>query len=202
MAFSIAGRKLTFADEFDALSLNDGALGTWTTHYAFDGGGGTDRSLGVNNELQIYVDPAYAGTGTVPLGLNPFSITNGVLSITAAPTPAGLVSTLDGFQYTSGLLTTDGTIAQQYGYFEMRAKAPAGTGLWPCFWLLPQAHGTPGEIDIMEMIGQEPSTLYLSTHGDEYRAAITGTNLTAAFHTYGLDWTAATLTWYLDGTAV
>src|SRR5258706_3638318 len=111
MAFNIAGRRLIFADEFSALSLNDGALGTWTTHYAFDGGGGTDRSLGVNNELQIYVDPAYAGTGTTPLGLNPFSISAGVLSITAAPTPAALVPTLGGYEYTSGLLTTQGTFA-------------------------------------------------------------------------------------------
>jgi beta-glucanase (GH16 family) len=202
MAFSIAGRKLTFADEFSALSLNDGTDGTWTTHYAFDGGGGTNRSLGVNHELQIYVDPGFAGSATTPLGLNPFAINNGVLSITAAPTPAGLVSTLGGFQYTSGLLTTEGTFAQQYGYFEMRAQAPAGTGLWPCFWLLPQALGTPGEIDIMEMIGQQPSTLYLSTHGYEYRAVYQGPNLTTGFHTYGLDWNAATITWYLDGTAV
>ncbi|MBI3512478.1 MAG: family 16 glycosylhydrolase [Proteobacteria bacterium] len=204
MSFSTAGRRLTFADEFNQLSLNNGTTGTWTTHYRFDGGGGTDRSLAVNHEAQIYVDPGYAGTGTTPLGLNPFSISNGVLSITAAPTPPTLQSTLLNFPYTSGMLTTDGTFAQQYGYFEMRAQAPAGQGLWPCFWLLPQAQGVSGEIDIMEMLGQQPRTDYRSTHGSvEFRGVYPATSdLTAGYHTYGVDWTAASLTFYLDGTVV
>src|SRR5277367_6828612 len=120
--FSTVGRQLTFADEFSSLST--GAGGTWTTHYPFNGGtGGTgnDRTLATNNEAQIYVDPAYAGTGTAPLGLNPFAIANGVLSITAAPTLAALQPLLYNLPYTSGMLTSDGSFAQQYGYFEMRA---------------------------------------------------------------------------------
>src|SRR5260221_11885507 len=87
-AFNTTGRLLTFADEFAALSFNDGATGTWTTHFRYDGGGGTDRSLAVNHEAQIYVDPAYGGTSGAPLGLNPFAVSSGGLSITATPTPA------------------------------------------------------------------------------------------------------------------
>jgi beta-glucanase (GH16 family) len=204
MTFSTAGRRQSFLDDFTQLSLNDGTTGTWTTHYRYDGGGGTNRTLTVNHEAQIYVDPGYAGTGATPLGLNPFSISNGVLSITAAPTPSALLPVLYNLPYTSGMLTTDGTFAQEYGYFEMRAQAPAGQGLWPCFWLLPQAQSVPGEIDIMEMLGQQPTTDYLSTHGSvEFRGIDHGSaDLTAGFHTYGLDWTASTITWYLDGTAV
>src|SRR5215472_16459054 len=116
MSFSTAGRRQSFLDDFTQLSFNDGTTGTWTTHYRYDGGGGTNRTLTVNHEAQIYVDPAYAGTGTTPLGLNPFSIANGVLSITAAPTPTALQPLLYNLPYTSGMLTTDGTFAQQYGY--------------------------------------------------------------------------------------
>ena len=125
MSFSTTGLLQTFADEFTTLSLNAGTSGTWTTHFPFDGGGGSDRFLAVSHEAQIYVDPAYAGTGTTPLGLNPFAINNGVLSITAAPTPPALAPLLYNQPYTSGLLTTNNTFAQQYGYFEMRAQLPA-----------------------------------------------------------------------------
>jgi beta-glucanase (GH16 family) len=204
--FSTAGRLLTFDDEFNTLSLNDGASGTWTTHYPFNGGNGSDRTLAVTHEAEINVDPGYAGTGTTPLGLDPFAISNGVLSITAAPTPSALLPLLGDLPYTSGMLQSDGTFAQQYGYFEMRAELPAGQGLWPAFWLLPQAPYQPGEIDIMEMLGQAPNTIYESTHGsdpsDEFRASYTGPDFSAGFHTFGLDWTASTITWYLDGTAI
>jgi beta-glucanase (GH16 family) len=203
MPFSTAGRILTFADEFTQLSFNDGITGTWATYYPFDGGSGTNRTLAVNHEAEIYVDPGYAGTGSTPLGLNPFSITNGVLSIAAAPTPSALLPLLGNLPYTSGMLTTHGTFAQQYGYFELRAQLPAGQGLWPSFWLLPQAVGTPGEIDIMEMLGQQPSVLYLSTHGSdptqEFRGIYSGPDLSAGFHNFGLNWTTSSLTWYLDG---
>jgi hypothetical protein len=39
--------------------------------------GVTTHTLPATGERQIYVDPAYAGTGTTPLGLNPFSVQTG-----------------------------------------------------------------------------------------------------------------------------
>jgi len=58
--------------------------------------------------------------------------------------------------------------------------------LWPCFWLLPQAQSVPGEIDIMETIGDQATKLYLSTHGSdasqEFRGIYTGADLTTGFH--------------------
>jgi len=204
--FSTAGQLLTFGDDFTQLSINNGTTGTWTTHYPFNGGSNSDRTLAVNDEAEINVDPAYTGTGTTPLGLNPFSITSQGLSITAAPTPTALLPVLYDLPYTSGMITSDGTFAQQYGYFEMTAKLPAGQGLWSAFWLLPQALHAPGEIDIMEMLGQAPNTIYESLHGSdaaqEFGTSYTGPNLSTSFNTFGLDWTPLTITWYLNGTAI
>src|SRR5690349_9498747 len=41
-------------------------------------------------------------------------------------------------KYTSGRLDTSGKFAPTYGKFEIRAKLPAGKGLWPAHWLYPQ----------------------------------------------------------------
>jgi beta-glucanase (GH16 family) len=40
--------------------------------------------------------------------------------------------------YTSGRVDTSGKFAPVYGRFEIRARLPAGKGLWPAHWLYPQ----------------------------------------------------------------
>lgn len=73
-------------------------------------------------------------------------------------------------QYTSARLNTSGTFHAQYGHVEARMKIPRGQGMWPAFWML----GTPvnwpdsGEIDIMENVGFEPSTVHGTIHGPGY----------------------------------
>ncbi|WP_313263734.1 family 43 glycosylhydrolase [Sphingobacterium sp.] len=55
-------------------------------------------------------------------------------------------------KYSSGSLNTLGKHSWQFGLFEMRARIPVGTGLWPAFWTLGIDKEWPsnGEIDIME----------------------------------------------------
>jgi hypothetical protein len=127
--FSPAGMTMTFDDEFNALSLNEGGQsGTWSTDFPWGG-----RTLPNNAELEEYMDPAYAGSGTQPLGVNPFSDNNGVLTISAAPTSPSVAPYIDNMPYTSGLLTSYGSFAQTYGYWEIGAQVPSGDGLWPGF---------------------------------------------------------------------
>src|ERR1700735_3435450 len=92
----------TFHDDFDEHPLADGR---WVSHYAggaawpearYWGGDGSDfgRKDAWNGEQQIYVDPRYSGRSTTPLGLDPFKIKDGVLSIVASRTPPELKSVL------------------------------------------------------------------------------------------------------------
>lgn len=90
----------TFTDDFDSLSLHDGTSGTWDAKFwwAPENGG----SLHTNGEKQWYVNPSYAPTASA----NPFSVSNGVLTITAEATPEAIKDEVGGYDYTSGLLNT------------------------------------------------------------------------------------------------
>jgi beta-glucanase (GH16 family) len=192
---------MTFDDEFNSLSLNiGGQSGTWSTTF-WDG----SRSLYSNEEDEAYMDPDFGGTSSQPLGINPFSINNGILTIAAQPTnpaDAAYFGNVGDLQYTSGLLTTNGTFVQTYGYWEIRAQVPSGDGLWPGFWLLPANHSWPPEVDILEMIGNDPSTVYDSYHstdGSAFLQPVHLDDLSTGFHTYGFAWSPSTMTWYVDG---
>ncbi|WP_436049867.1 family 16 glycosylhydrolase [Phenylobacterium sp. LjRoot225] len=201
--------KLTFADEFNSLSLQNKSAGggIWATSYPwapYD----TLSAHQIKQELEVYVDPQFAGTGTTALGLNPFSVSNGVLTITPGQTPDAMKPLLWNMGYTSGLLTTTNSFAQTYGYFEMRADLPDATGAFPAFWLLPADGSFTSETDIVEYIN-ETNTVHNTVHygpdGDHWTVgAYTNfvADLASGYHTYGLLWTAETLTWYVDRTQV
>ncbi|AQR61207.1 hypothetical protein BZG35_05725 [Brevundimonas sp. LM2] len=209
----LSNYHLSFAEEFNTLSLVNPAtgLGTWKTQFATGSQnsiwtGYSSRTLAPNNELQLYVDPFLTGTGAGALGLNPFQVENGVVTIHADRTPAALDAALWGYDYTSGLLTTQTSFAQTYGYFEIRAELPTGQGVWPAFWLLPETpSASVSELDVFEQLGG--TTLYQTAHsGTKDEKTQTGFSTlvptaTSGFHTYGVLWTAETLTWYIDGVA-
>jgi serralysin len=197
----LSGYKLTFDDEFNTFSWNPTATagnGTWQTNFYFGG-----RSLPSNGELEIYSD---SSTGT-----NPFSITSGglnngsVLDIQAAPAAGG--------GYTSGLITTEPSFTQTYGYFEMSAELPQGSGLWPAFWLLPADKSWPPELDPMEAFGatynaQGGSTsVHIgaisadSSQSNGEWVTVPG-NIYTGYHAYGIMWDPTHLTYYIDGTEV
>ncbi|PRD43786.1 1,3-1,4-beta-glycanase [Phyllobacterium phragmitis] len=196
-----SGMSLSFADDFDTLDMSDGESGTWHSNYWW--GGENGNTLHGNGELQWYIDVNYEPTSSV----NPFSVENGVLTITAAQTPDDIKPYINDYDYMSGMLTTHKSFAQTYGYFEMRADLPETQGLWPAFWLLPESGAWPPELDVVEMIGQQPNTLQLTAHSDASgEHTQDGSTVyvadTEGFHTYGVLWTPETLTWYVDGTEV
>jgi beta-glucanase (GH16 family) len=204
----------TFHDDFDSHPLLNNR---WAPHYAggaawpearYWGGDGSDfrRKTSWNGEQQIYVDPRYGGRETTPLGLDPFKVRDGILSIVASRTPASLKQVLFNNEYISGILTTQSRFSQKYGYFEMRAKIPVGVGVWPAFWMLADNGGWPPEVDIMEGRGQLPGAIAMTTHwripetqrvercGFDFRVADAPT----AFHNYGVLWQPDRITYFID----
>lgn len=190
--------RLSFRDEFSSLSLDTGTAATDPNLWNSSMHNGYVRSLSGNKELQIYMDADYKG-----LGVNPFSVNNGVLTIKAAPASSD-VKNATGYSYTSGALTTQGEFSQKYGYFEVRAEVPEGKGLWPAFWLLADHGDWPPELDVMEVIGSETHKLHQTIHsdfGNAGHATYYNGKLSDSYHTFGMDWTQSNVTFYLDGKA-
>jgi beta-glucanase (GH16 family) len=190
---------LTFSEEFDGNALDSSV---WNTAYPWNAAnGGTNLS---NKEEQWYINENYGPTAA--LAADTYQVKDGMLHIKAQPTPDGYKQHVDGYNYTSGMITTHSNFEQQYGYFEMRADIPTGKGMWPAFWLL-QPGKWPPEIDIMEVIGSRPDHLELHVHymedGQQRQGkTIHYPGLSDGFQTYGVNWQADTITWYLNGEKV
>ena len=181
---------LVWSEEFDGAQIDPA---TWF----FETGDGTDRGIPGwgNNELQYYL-PDNA------------QVANGVLSITARREIA------EDLGYTSARINTEDRFAFKYGRIEASIKLPAGKGLWPAFWMLPQdtTYGTwaaSGEIDIMEAVnldGSGSDEIFGTIHfGGEFPAnSSAGTtytpsaDITSEFHTYAVEWDEFEIRWYFD----
>lgn len=117
--------------------------------------------------------------------------------------------------YTSARLKTAGKFQQAYGRFEARIKIPYGQGMWPAFWLLGDNIGsvgwpTCGEIDIMENVGNEPSSIHGTMHGpgtsggrnsqSAVLALPNGQRFSDDFHVFAIEWGASQVRFYVDDT--
>ncbi|RYG83439.1 glycoside hydrolase family 16 protein, partial [bacterium] len=192
---NLKGYRKTFDESFDGpLSVSargpNGPRGTrWIAHKPDGQDFGDAR----------FVDPD---------GAVPFLVRDGALRITASRDANG---------WRGGLLSTCDPqgrgFAQTYGYFEMRARFPKGTGTWPAFWMLQRDHLTRPdhpdvEIDVVEAYGHTPERVHTTLHlwrpeasgghvawGDTFPV----TDTTAGFHRYGVMWDARTIAWSFDG---
>jgi beta-glucanase (GH16 family) len=188
-----AGWKLVWNDEFNGANGSAVDLSKW----AFD----TGADVWGNQELEYYTSRPQ----------NVF-IQSGNLVIRAQREnykgPDGVSK-----NYTSGRLKTAGKFSQTYGRFEARIKIPTAQGTWPAFWMLGddiEKAGWPacGEIDIMENIGKEPSTVHGSIHGPGYTG---GDGIEAPytlpekqrfaddFHVFAVEWEPNAIRFYVDG---
>ena len=171
---------LIFSDEFDANTLDSSK---WNTHYFWG------RTNSDNNEEEYYADDAFDFTGTY-------------LRLRADRRD------MAGFHYTSGMISSHDKFSFQYGYIEIRARVPAGKGLWPAFWLLPASKEYTSEIDILEVLGQEPTKVYMTNwslnpdgSGDGFpiQSSYSGPDFSQAFHTFAVRWAPDSIIWYVDG---
>lgn len=196
---------MTFDDEFNSLNLYNFSTGTgtWRDDFGMNVNDLHNYFFTSDGEKEVYTNPYFQGTAPFSLGLNPFSINNGVLTITAS-----LIGNNQQYAFgqpiSSGMLNTKDVFEQKYGYFEIRAQLPSNPGMWPAFWMVPD-NPMGRELDIMESIGLRPQydfTRAWSEQGLQTQINALKPGDYSGFHTYGVLWTPTTLTWYYDGYAV
>ncbi|MFG2622763.1 RICIN domain-containing protein [Streptomyces sp. NPDC048507] len=190
-----AEAAVTFSDDFDGPAGAAVDTGKWQTE--------TGDNVS-NHERQYYT----AGNRNAALD------GQGHLVITARrEDPAGYACWYGRCEYTSARLNTAGRFTQAYGHVEARAKVPRGQGMWPAFWMLGSDIGqvgwpASGEIDVMENVGFEPSTVHGTLHGPGYSGAggigaayslPGGQAFADAFHTFAVDWAPDSVSWSVDG---
>ena len=179
----LEGYELLWSDEFDGDKLNEEI---WTRE---------ERDPGwTNNELQEYTNSEE----------NSY-VKDGCLVLKAIKTDK------DGKDYyTSGKVNSQNKADFTYGKVVARAKAPAGQGLWPAIWMMPKDESfygqwpKCGEIDIMEVLGNDLETGYCTIHYGEPHAELQGTfkfdaeNLANEFHDYSVEWEPGEMRFYID----
>lgn len=180
---SYPGYTLKWNDEFNGSSIDQN---NWNYDLGASGWG--------NNELQNYTSQS----------ANSY-IANGSLVIEAIKGPNG--------NYTSARMITKGKRTFQYGRIDIRAKLPRGQGIWPALWMLGSNIdnvGWPacGEIDIMEYLGHQTSTVHGTAHwgaqgstssqSSSSRYDLTSGNFYDKFHVFSIIWEPNKIRWYMD----
>ncbi len=177
---------LVWQDEFDGVHVNEAK---WNYEIGGHGWG--------NNELQYYT------------GRNEnVYVKDGQLVIEARK------ENYENREYTSARLTTKNKGDWLYGKFEIRAKLPKGKGMWPAIWMLPTdwvygGWAASGEIDIMELLGDNPQTIYGTLHyggpapanthqGTSY--SLNSSDFSENFHLFSIIWDSTAIRWYVDNT--
>ena len=177
------GYELVWQEEFSGPEIN---LDHWNHELGNSGWG--------NNELQNYTkrpDNSY--------------IEDGKLIIEAKNESFG------GSDYTSARMISAGKKEFQYGRVDVRAKLPEGQGIWPAIWMLGNniwTDGWPscGEIDIMELVGHQPSTVHGTIHwSDNGNHAYFGGDTSIGFgkfsnefYVFSIIWDESSIRWLLN----
>ena len=178
--------KLVMQDEFDTTGAPNQAM--WSYNI------GTGNNGWGNNELEYYTDRP-----------ENIVVENGMLKITA------IKESYLGSSYTSARIVTKGKYEKQFGRIEARIKLPYGKGLWPAFWMLGADSDTVswpqcGEIDIMEYLGSNPTTVFGTLHGPGYsggeaitkKYSLTNNRFDNDFHIFGIEWGTDYVNFYVD----
>ncbi len=181
-----------FADEFNGPALDRSRWNVIVTGDTY------------NDEQQAYVDSPetlYIARGTDAAGAD-----GGALAIHARYKPGFTTPQGKKFDFVSGRIDTRDKVTFAYGLAAARMKLPAGSGLWPAFWLLGAGDWpATGEIDVMENVG-ERGWISAALHGPGYSGNTPlvqrtpfpkGTDATA-WHVYSVDWAKDGLVFKVD----
>lgn len=180
---------LTWSDEFNGLAEELPDTSKWNFNVGTGSGGWG------NQELQYYTNRSK----------NASMDGEGNLVITAYR------ESYAGSPFTSARINTQGLFEQKYGRFEARLKTPHGPGLWPAFWMLGSTITTEswpqcGEIDIMELRGQQPNIINGTLHGPGYSGgnpisqsyAMPNSRFDTEYHLFAVEWDEEKIDFFVD----
>ena len=179
------GYTLVWEDNFDGTELNEA---DWNYE---------EHEVGwVNHELQEYIPSSeYAYVEDGNLVIKPVKEVNADGSV----------------HYISGRVNTQNKHDIKYGWIEARLKVPQGKGFLPAFWMMPKDEDyygqwpKCGEIDIMEVLGNNIGTNYGTLHFGEPHKQQQGSitlpegDFANEYHTYAIEWNPGVIRWYVDG---
>jgi len=182
---SYTGYNLVWQDEFDGTEINSN---NWT-HEIGAGGWG-------NEESQYYTNRS-----------DNSRVQDGNLIIEAKE------ESFSGSDYTSARMITAGKQEFQFGRIDVRAILPEGQGIWPAIWMLGGNIwdiGWPacGEIDIMELVGHEPSKVHGTAHwgpqGQTFSnnagesISLSREKFSDKYHVFSIIWEQGQIKWLMD----
>lgn len=191
---------LIWSDEFDGGALDPSK---WSIVEDCWGGG--------NDERQCYT------RDSVSVGGGELHLTARAQDVVGQTLPEELrlgAGTMRSRPYASGKVRTAGKASFRYGRIEVRARLPAGQGLWSAIWLLPEHNNygpfpRSGEIDIAEAVNleadgrnQAQGARHFGGSPEAVRSVTGKARLLVpqSFHVYALEWTPRTMTWFVDRT--
>ena len=203
--------QLVWFDEFNGKIVD-------TDKWGFDidcwGGGNQEQQCYTNREMNVRVKD-----GKLEIIARREKYTGQALPQRLWKTPIDARKYLTR-SYTSARLFTKGKGDWRYGRIEVRAKLPAGQGIWPAIWMLPSDDyygmwAASGEIDIMEAVnlgtvcstcegGYENHILGTLHYGGKWPDNVYTSKKTSlktpwnAYHIYAIEWSAGEIKWFVD----
>lgn len=181
--------SLIYEDEFEGDSLD---LTKWE-YMVGDGSQYGNPGWG-NNEQQYYTE-----------GENTY-FEDGIMNIEIRRETKGSKA------FTSTRIRSNEKMYTTYGRIEALISLPEVQGLWPAFWMLPEADtpyggwASSGEIDIMEARGRLPQQVscalhYGNTGSSTYKTRtyfLADDDYISNWHWYALEWYPDRFIWYVD----
>ncbi|WP_245203962.1 family 16 glycosylhydrolase [Kitasatospora sp. RG8] len=186
-AIPVAGKKLTWSDDFNSLDLGSRWTADRSSSYHYGDHNPNDNKLDWLNKNNV-------------------TVSGGVATFTAKPSSHTLENGKQAWD--TGLLTTEysseGFKVKTGDYIETRVKLPAGTGAWPALWTWNGTSGAHGEIDSFEYHTDNPNLLELTNHITPGHLYYTDAKAIAkdGWVTIGTHYGATSVDWYVNGAKV
>ncbi|MFJ9951611.1 family 16 glycosylhydrolase [Kitasatospora sp. NPDC091207] len=186
-AAPVAGKKLTWSDEFNSLALGSRWTADKSSSYHYGDHNPNDNKLDWLNKNNV-------------------AVSGGAATFTARPSSHTLENGKQAWD--TGLLTTEysgeGFKVKTGDYVETRVKLPAGTGAWPALWTWNGTSGNHGEIDTFEYHSDNANLLELTNHVNADHKYVTDAKAIAhdQWVTVGTQYGANSVDWYINGAKV